>query len=251
MRAQDCAGWHYKGGDMNSLRTVTLCLAALIAGCGGVALQQFASKSEPIRTIALISIPNPEQYEAADGSKASMFGVIGAAAMTVDAKTMSEALTKAAREANFDYSREMQAAVTERLKRAGYKVVVVRAERGTPKELVGDYAKVPAADADALLDIDARMVGYVSYNINDPDFRPYLLADVRLVSAKTRAVLYSEQVMFGYHNPLMSATQLPSDKKYYFKDFTALMADKPRALEGWRQGTRAISDHIAQRLTAK
>src|SRR5262245_40342160 len=64
-------------------------------------------------------------------------------------------------------------------------------------------------------------------------------------------VLYSEQVIFGYHNPLMSATQLPSDKKYYFKDFTALMADKPRAFEGWRQGKQAISDHIAQRLTAK
>jgi len=237
---------------MNSLRTATLCLATLIAGCGGVNLQQFDPKGVPIRTIALISVPNPDQYEAVDyGSKASMFGAIGGVAIAAEAKTMSETLTKAAREVNFDYSREMQAAVTERLKRAGYKVVVVRAERGTPKELVADYAKVPAADADALLDIDARMVAYVSYNINDPDFRPYLLADVRLVSAKTRAVLYSEQVMFGYHNPLISATQLPSDKKYYFKDFTALMADKPRAFEGWRQGTQAISDHIAQRLTAK
>jgi hypothetical protein len=235
---------------MKSFRTAAVGLAVLIAGCGGVTLQQFDPKGEPIRTIALISVPNPVQYEAADGSKASTFGVIGAAAMTADAKTMSETLTKAAREANFDYSREMQAAVTERLKRAGYKVIVVRAERGTAKELVADYAKVPAADADALLDIDARMVGYVTYNITDPDFRPYLLADVRLVSAKTRAVLYSEQVMFGYNNPYMSATQLPSDKKYYFKDFTALIADKPRAFEGWRQGTRAIADHIAQRLTA-
>jgi hypothetical protein len=236
---------------MKSFGTAAVGLAVLIAGCGGVTLQQFDPKSEPIRTIALISVPNPVQYEATDyGSKAGMFGAIGGAAIAAEAKTMSETLTKAAREANFDYSREMQAAVTERLKRAGYKVVVVRAERGTPKELVADYTKVPAADSDALLDIDARMVGYVSYSINDPDFRPYLLADVRLVSAKTRAVLYSEQVMFGYHNPYMSATQLPSDKKYYFKDFTAMMADKPRAFEGWRQGTRAIADHIEQRLTA-
>src|SRR5262245_25348519 len=218
----------YKGGNMKSLRTATLGLAALIAGCGGVTLQQFDPKGEPIRTIALISVPNPDQYEAADyGSKAGMFGAIGGAAIAAEAKTMSETLTKAAREANFDYSREMQAAVSERLKRPGYKVVVVRADRGTPEDLVADYAKVPVADADALLDIDARMVGYVSYNINDPDFRPYLLADVRLVSAKTRAVLYSEQVMFGYHNPLMSATQLPSDKKDCFKDFRALVASKP------------------------
>src|SRR5215510_4070558 len=134
----------YKGGNMKSLRTATLCLATLIAGCGGVTLQQFDPKGEAIRTVALISVPNPDQYEAADyGSKAGMFGAIGGAAIAAEAKTMSETLTKAAREANFDYSREMQTAVSERLKRAGYKVVVVRAERGTPKEPVADYAKVP------------------------------------------------------------------------------------------------------------
>src|SRR5499426_2114238 len=127
----------YKGGNMNSLRTATLCLATLIAGCGGVTLQQFDPKGEPIRTIALISVPNPVQYDAVDyGSKAGMFGAIGGAAIAADAKTMSEALTKAAKEASFDYSREMQAAVAERLKRAGYKVVVVRAERGAPNTLV-------------------------------------------------------------------------------------------------------------------
>lgn len=234
------------------MRHAIVAAALVLAGCGGAPSQQFDPKGEPIRTIALISVPNPALYEAVDyGGKAGMFGAIGGAVIAADAKTMSETLTKVAREANFDYSREMQTAVTERLKRAGYRVVIVRAERGAPKELVADYAKVPPVDADALLDIDARMVGYATYNINDPDFRPYLTADVRLVSAKTRAVLYSEQVMFGYQNPYMSATQLPSDRKYYFKDFSALMADKPRAFEGWRQGTRAIADHIAQRLTVK
>src|SRR5262245_33615952 len=240
-----------KGGSMKSFRTAAVALAVLSAGCGGVTLQQFDPKGEPIKTIALISVPNPDQYEAVDyGSPAGMFGAIGGAAIAAEAKTMSETLTKAAREANFDYSREMQAAVTERLKRAGYKVVVVRAERGTPKELVGDYAKVPRTPMRCSTSTRAWWA-ILATNINDPEFRPYLLAEVRLVSAKTRTVLYSEQLMFGYHNPLMSATQLPSDKKYYFKDFTALMADKPRAFEGWRQGTQAISDHIAQRLTAK
>jgi hypothetical protein len=237
---------------MQAPRRAILAIAALVAGCGGVPSQQFDPKGEPVRTIALISVPSPAQYEAVDyGGKAGMFGAIGGTVIAADAKTMSETLTKAAKESSFDYGREMQAAVTERLKRAGYKVVIVRAERAAPKELVADYAKVPAADADALLDIDARMVGYATYNINDPDFRPYLQADVRLVSAKTRAVLYSEQVMFGYQNPYMSATQLPSDRKYYFKDFGALMADKPRAFEGWRQGTRAIADHVAQRLAPR
>jgi len=237
---------------MPALRKAILAAAALVAGCGGAPSQQFDPKGEPLRTIALIAVPSPVQYEAVDyGGKAGMFGAIGGAVIAADAKTMTEALTKATKAASFDYGREMQAALTERLKRAGFKGVVVRAEREAPKELIADYAKIPAADADALLDVDARMVGYATYNINDPDFRPYLTADVRLVSAKTRAVLYSERIMFGYQNPYMSATQLPSDRKYYFKDFSALMADKPRALEGWRQGTRAIADHVAQRIAPR
>jgi hypothetical protein len=234
------------------MRNVIVATALLLAGCGGAPSQQFDPKGEPLKTIALISVPSPVQYEAVDyGGKAGMFGALGGAAIAADAKTMSEALTKATKAASFDYGREMQAAMTERLRQAGFKVVVVRAEREAPNALVSDYAKVPAGDADALLDVDARMVGYATYNINDPDFRPYLTADVRLVSAKTRAVLYSERIMFGYQNPYMSATQLPSDRKYYFKDFGALMADKPRALEGWRQGTRAIADHVAQRLAPR
>jgi len=236
---------------MKISRAAAAGLAVLSAGCAGVSSQQFNPQGEPLKTIAFIDVPNPAQYEAVDyGSKAGMFGAIGGAAIALDAKTMSETLTTAAKEARFDYSREMQAAVAERLRRAGFKVVMLRAEREAPNALIPDYGKVSAADADALLDIDARMVGYATYNITDPDFRPYLQADVRLVSAKTSAVLYSEQVMFGYQNPYMSATQLPSDRKYYFKDFSALMADKPRAFEGWRQGTRAIADHIAQRLAA-
>src|SRR5262245_8300564 len=123
---------------MKSFRTAAVGLAVLSAGCAGVSSQQFNPQGEPLKTIALINVPNPAQYEAVDyGSKAGMFGAIGGAAIAAEAKTMSETLTKAAREANFDYSREMQAAVTERLKRAGYKVVVVRGEGGKPKG-VGD-----------------------------------------------------------------------------------------------------------------
>jgi curli biogenesis system outer membrane secretion channel CsgG len=239
---------------MGSLRTAALGLTVLAVGCatGGATLQQFNPQGETLKTIALISVPNPVQYTAVDyGGKAGLFGAIGGAAIAADAKTMSETLTKTASDARFDYGREMQAALVDRLKRAGFKVVMVRAEREAPHALVADYAKVPSGEADALLDVDARIVGYATYNITDPDFRPYVSADVRLVSARTRAVLYSEQIMFGYHNPFMSATQLPSDKKYYFKDFNALMADKPRALEGMREGTKVIADHVAQRLTTK
>src|SRR5262245_38900881 len=110
---------------MGSLRTAALGLTVLAVGCAtGVSSQQFNPQGETVRTIALISVPNPVQYTAVDyGSKAGMFGAIGGAAIAADAKTMSETLTKAAADARFDYSREMQAALVDRLKRAGFKVV--------------------------------------------------------------------------------------------------------------------------------
>jgi hypothetical protein len=236
---------------MSAFKIGAACLAALVAGCGGASSQQFDPRREAIKTIALITVPAPSQYQAVDwGGKASLFGAAGGVATQADAKTMSVALTKAAKDANFEYSREMQTALAERLKGAGFKVVAVSAQREAPEKLLSDYSQVPSGGADALLDIDARNVGYSSYNIQDPELRPHVHVDVRLVSAKTHAVLYSDQIMFGYHNPYMSAIQLPSERQYYFKDFGTLMADQPRALRGLRSGTQAIAEHIAKRLTS-
>jgi hypothetical protein len=61
-------------------------------------------------------------------------------------------------------------------------------------------------------------------------------------------VIYSEQLLFGYSNPYISATHLPADKQYFFRDFGVLMANKARAIEGLRRGTEALADHIAGRL---
>jgi hypothetical protein len=221
----------------------------VLAGCTGSNFQQFAPQSESIRTIALLTVPNPSAYQVVDwGGKASLFGAVGGAAVQMDARGMGETFGAAAKAANFDFGGEMQLAVMQSLKRAGFNMLLVPASRQAPEKLLPDYSNIPSAGADAFLDIGARVVGYSSYNLQDSDFRPHLHVDVRLVSAKTKAVLYSEQILFGYHNPYISATQLPSDKQYYYKDFNALMASKPKALEGLKRGVEAVADHIAARL---
>ena len=68
-------------------------------------------------------------------------------------------------------------------------------------------------------------------------------------SAKTRNVLYSEAVSFGYPRA-RAITYLPARKQYYFKDFDALMANTPLAMEGMKSVTGAIGDLFIGRLSA-
>lgn len=222
---------------------------AALLGCAGTNYQQYDAKRDPVHSIALLTVPNPSQYQVVDwGGKASLFGAVGGVATQVSARTMSQAFTAAVKTARFDYGREMQATITERLRRAGFAVMQVSVPRTAPEKPLSDYTNVPTAGADALLDIDARVVGYSSYNITDPELRPHIHVDVRLVSAKTKFVLYSEQILFGYHNPYLSATQLPSSKRYYYKTFNAVMANKSQAMQGLKSGMEAIADHIVARL---
>lgn len=223
--------------------------SVVIVGCAGSSYQQYDAKRNPVHSIALLTIPNPSQYQVVDwGGKASLFGAAGGIATQASARTMSAAFSAAVKTVRFDYSREMQATVIQRLRRAGFVVTPVPASREAPEKLLSNYDNVPTAGADALLDIDARVVGYSSYNITDPELRPHIHVDVRLVSAKSKAVLYSEQILFGYHNPYMSATQLPSSKRYYYKTFNAVMANKPQAMQGLKSGMEAIADRIVAQL---
>jgi hypothetical protein len=236
---------------MKTSRLALLALAASLSACATISQQQFNPQAESIHTIALISVADPVEYRTTDyGSKAGLLGPIGGAAIASGAAKMTAALTQAVKESKFDYSRAMQAALTEQLTRAGYKVVTVSARRDGAK-LLSDYSAVPSGGADALLDIEGLVVGYSSVSVYDGDLRPHVQVNARLVSAKTRAPLYSEQFLFGYHNAFMSATELPSDKQYYFKNFESLMDNKARAIEGLQRGTETIAAQIAQRLSAR
>lgn len=236
---------------MHAIRNALALLGAiLVSGCAtGVSYQEFKSDGAPIKTIAVLSVANPVNYHAMDfGSPAMAFGAVGGAVAGASAASATEKFNEAVKTAKFDFSREMAARLAQHLKEQGFKVIAVSVTRETPLKMVEDYSKVPTAGADAILDVGTRMVGYSTVNMLDRDFRPHVQLDFRLVSARSRSVLYSEQVLFGYHNPFMSATELSSDKQYYFKDFDALMADKNKALQGIKEGADALAKHVAGRL---
>lgn len=221
-----------------------------ISGCAtGVSYREFKTESAPIKTIAILSVSNPVNYHAMDfGSPAMAFGAIGGAVAGANAASATEKFDASVKASRFDFSKEMMGRLTQHLREQGYNVVSVSVKRESPLKMVEDYSKVPTAGADAILDVGTRSVGYSTVNMMDRDFRPHVQMDFRLVSAGSKAVLYSEQVLFGYHNPFMSATELPADKQYYFKDFDALMADKNKALQGLTEGANSVARHVAGRL---
>ena len=220
----------------------------VLSGCAGVSYQEYKPKA-PIKTIALISVPNPPAYHAMDfGHPGLAFGAVGGAVAGTKAASTTDVFNKAIRATGFDFSKQMRAALTPRLRQAGFNVVSVHVKREAPNKLIENYSKVPSAGADAFLDIAVRWVGYSTVNLFDREFRPHIEVIVRLVSVRTKAVFYSEHVTFGYHNPTQSATELPAERRYFYKDFEAVMANKATALNGLRQGVEAVAGHIVSQL---
>ncbi|MCR4300096.1 MAG: hypothetical protein NUV51_00630 [Sulfuricaulis sp.] len=221
-----------------------------ISGCAtGVSYQEFKTGKAPIKTIAILSVSNPVKYQIMNyGSPTVAFGAIGGAVAGAKAASATEKFNEAIKTTHFDFSKEMMTRLTRYLREQGYNVVAVGVKRESPLKLIEDYSKVSTAGADAILDVGIRSVGYATVNMMDRDFWPHVQMDLRLVSAGSKSVIYSEQVLFGYHNPFMSATELPADKQYYFQDFDALMTEKEKAMHGLKEGANSVARHVASRL---
>jgi hypothetical protein len=237
--------------DMNCLKRIFSCtvVVTVLAGCaGGVSQQEYRTPTEPIRTIGVLSISNPLSYHAMDfGSPGLAFGAVGGAVAGAGAASQTEAFDKVVKAEGFDYSKHLQAALVQRLKAAGFQVVAVSAKR-VPGKPIEDYAAIRAAGVDAYLDLTPTWIGYATYNMFDRDFRPDVRVSVRLAAAKDGTALYSEQLMYGYKNPFMSATDLSAGKEHYYKSFEELMANKAKALTGIAASAEVIARHVAGRI---
>ncbi len=221
-------------------------VSALAAGCA-VNVAQVGFKPDPanpVRSIAVPSVPNPVMTTVHNFG--SLGGGIGAAASQ---SKYQEPLTNLLKEANFDFGREMRAALVDRLQRAGFRVVPVELTREAPGKLLDDYSKVPTAGADAVLDLaTGALFGYANVDILDNKYRPYIVFNARLVSSKTREPMYSERVLYGWTNMFLTATQLKAPDKYFYAEADQVIASRQNTTEGLRAGINAIADHLAAQL---
>ncbi len=232
--------------------SVWLGFSLALGGCVVSHVPFNPAENQHIRSVVVVSIPTPPAATIRNfGSPMALVGGgIGAfAAMNVSASENKDPFQQLLVRQGFDFGKEMQEAIAGRLRKMGYAVRPVQMARENPYRLLGEYEKVPAAGADAILDCaNGTYFGYSNVSMMDRKFRPHIHVYVRLVDAKTKKVLYEDEILYGYTNPFMTAAKLSAPDKYFYDSDEAVLADGRKTVEGLRVGIAQVADHIAVQL---
>jgi hypothetical protein len=237
---------------MKLLKKLTTLLAgtALLTGCATGTVVVKPELKAQVRSVALIRVAEPPAYVANNfGNPGMMFGAVGGAVAGAGAMTVGEKLTQTARGAGFSAAERYTAALEARLRASGYEVRVVEAPRARPDKLIDDYAAVDAQGADAIMDVALESFGYATeHPMFSPHWRPAAQVRVALVTRATQTVVYQEKFMYGYHNPLMSGTNLDAPEIYRFKNREALFADESQLVAGMNDAVDAVVKSVGDAL---
>lgn len=229
--------------------TVLLLITNLISG------QARAEESRPppaIGTVAIIHVPEPLEIVTMNkGSLALAFGGIGAAAVALDAYANQKGLLGAIARTKFSFSDQLTQDLTDALTARGFKTLQVTADRkGRPDKLLDDYTTVKAEGADAILDVSLLSLGYATEHfLFSPHWRPDVSVMAALMPRTAAQPLYKERIMYGLHNPIMSAAKLDAPKAFQFPNQAALeAADDATLIGGLKDASRTIAAHIATKM---
>lgn len=236
---------------MRTTAAFVCALAFLMSGCVSTPYQPLeAASQQKIKTIGLVSVPNPEEYQVTNfSSPGLLFGAIGGAFAGAAAQTRSSALDSMLRGAGFDYSKRMEKALTTDLEKSGYKVVLIPLPRSSDKQFAEDFSTVGSYQVDALLDTSIILgVGYFDVNFSDSALRPAVNVRTQLISWPEKQTIFSETILFGYRNPLISGTQIPAPSSYRSENFDAILNNRDRTIQGLDYGIASVAAHIAKRL---
>jgi hypothetical protein len=223
---------------------VTACIT--LVGCVGAPYKAYApAQDASIKSIVLLTPMNPPDYILLNqGSGAKAFGLIGALADASGDRAKTGKLDDLLKADQFDFGAAFSQALQQKLQGAGYTVSIEKVDRKKPMAM----AKYAGGNATAaVIDTGVWHVGYANESITDQDFRPAIKVDVQLTSkGKT---LYSEALMYGYHNPFMKGTELDAPKEYYFDGYDKLVSDPGKLRKGLDLGIDVLSSHVVDRLT--
>jgi hypothetical protein len=231
--------------------------ALALGGCGTIEKQAFnKGANTTIRTITILEPAPSEGFGVQVMNHPALgFGLIGAGIYTAEMATKSKSLDAAMKPLGWTLSEDLTRAVAEELARSGYKVKRLKVPRKGFAPIT-DYAPIvankdhEALTTDAWLDLATRDPLYVA-NGPTADYVPSIGVTVRLVSGKDQALLYREDLFFGYafNAPRLEAVVIPAGAEYRFPSHSDLLADPKRTLAGVVEGVPLIAKRVASDLS--
>lgn len=225
-------------------------VAVLLSGCGSAPVALRSDAIKKIKTVALISVSEPQTYAANDfGNPGSMFGAIGGAVAGMSSANAGKNLEQIAQDAGYKAGEDMTRSMQDQLVKAGYAVSVVKVAREKSGELLSTYEGVNSGGADVIMDLAIQTIGYATeHPMFSPHWRPASIVNVALVDSRTHEKLYAEKFMYGYHNPFMSGTNLDAPVTFHFRNKDSLFADSNILVDGMQDSVNAVTRKVAGNL---
>lgn len=222
---------------------------AVLSGCGGGKMVLKPDAINQVKTVALLQISEPSYRMMNLGSPAGAMGAIGAVTIALNGKEAVKSIDGVIADNNFSFSDSLTNEITAQLEKSGFNVNVINVNRAENK-LLEDYSGISTDGADALIDVVVSNAGYVTEHFMfSPEWRPEARVMISMRTTDNSETIYSETLMYGYHNPMMSGTDLEAAEEYKFEKKEAVFeAGDDVVLGGLRDATQSIASHIATQL---
>lgn len=224
--------------------------AITLSGCGSAPVKLKAEDKVGLNTIAIIQPEKAPVQMINAGSGMAALGPVGGAAIGAEADSLSGQLQKRLSAHNFSVEEKLSHYLTVELKRAGYDIRQVKLKRPEEYELIESYKNINYDKADALLDTVILSAGYkTEHFMFSPYWRPSMHVKVALGRPGSEKPIYAETFMYGYHNPIMSATDVESPEKFHFDEPEEVFAAGDQMiLAGLEDAAKSIAAKIAAQL---
>lgn len=220
----------------------------LLGGCASYEpVPYMGHKAAQVHVIGLLTVDNPPGLTVTVRAPAAGgFGLIGGLIEQGVIDEKSKQSTKAAESLHYSSHVQLTEELISDLKEEGYKVHRVEVPR-MPDKFLDYFPRTPGDDA--LLDVVVyqHAAGYRAAG-DGTKYYPYLFAKVRLVSAVSHKILYSQQIVYNPIDPPGTARTIAPDQSYGYQDFDHPMANPTQSVEGFEgavsQVARAISGDL-------
>jgi hypothetical protein len=226
---------------------LVLVAVVALAGCATTPKQAYNRTANPdIKVVGLLEPNLVVEYPVLNlGHAGNAFGLIGGLIAMSDMQGKTKEFTAAAMVRGFDLSADFRQQMVAAIEARGYRVKLLTVERIKS----GFLESYDSLDKEPDAYVDATVSGGYLCASGTADYFPSVQVGIRIVKRATREVVYQERIAYGYEIRFGQPVQITADIKYQFKDFPALMADVPLAVDGLRAGVPKVVAQVGRDIS--